>query len=804
MPKLPRYRVLNINRQKHRSTPSVERLLKRLSLRNSWTQWLQTLPQKVLPPGGNCQQCSSRNSKNPNLILIFLIAIISLTAAAGYPFYNQPLLKEGAIAPETVLAPQTAEILNFAATEAQRQAKRLGLIPVLIVDNSLNQEITEDLANKIDLIDEIRAIAGSFPFTSTGILSTSTQTYLSQASSESWERILKYSDYGAQIKVDAAESMAIADLFNYKRSRSAAEVNNLINSIQSRRDRYRQAIAKIFPPILPAVLDLSDSDWEVTKVGLLQVNERILAQGIPRGLSNATLESAIAVQLSPILSATARQVSTELLLNSLKPNLITDTAATQRQMEQAANQVNPVFISVKQGDRVVARGEKISESEFLVLEYFGLSRRSINWSGLFGFTAIIAAAISLFIVAERKIRIDARSKPLRQRDYGLILLLSLTTPLLSQLGAYYTNLIAVGWLIGSFYHPVLATAVISLLAGLTIATLKVSWDYLVASTVAGIIAAHWAGKMRSREELAFLGAGVVVTQATVYFLLRFIAYGSRGAIGYLFIDALRSSAPALGWSIFALGISPYLEHLFDLITPIRLVELANPNRPLLKRLAAETPGTFQHTIFVANLAEAAARELGLNVELVRTGTLYHDIGKMHDPMGFIENQMGGVNKHDEIKNPWKSAQIIKKHVSEGLVMARKYRLPKAIQAFIPEHQGTIQIAYFYHQARQLAAGNPGIAVNEADFRYAGPIPQSPETAVVMLADACEAALRSLKDAPPDTALMTIKKILHARWQEGQLIDSGLTKEQMPKIADTFLEVWKQSNHQRIVYPSQSK
>jgi cyclic-di-AMP phosphodiesterase PgpH len=346
----------------------------------------------------------------------------------------------------------------------------------------------------------------------------------------------------------------------------------------------------------------------------------------------------------------------------------------------------------------------------------------------------------------------------------------------------------------------IATVVLSLLVGLILATLKVGWDYLIASAIAGIVAARWAGKMRSREELAFLGAGVVLTQGGVYFLLSLLSSGGRVPVTSLCLESLRYSAPALGWSIFALGISPYLEHLFDLITPIRLVELANPNRPLLKRLAAETPGTFQHTIFVANLAEAAAKELGLNVELVRTGTLYHDIGKMHDPMGFIENQMGEVNKHDLIANPWESAQIIKKHVTEGSILARKYRLPKAVQAFIPEHQGTIRIAYFHHQAQQLAAENPHIAVDEADFRYAGPIPQSRETGIVMLADACEAALRSLKDAPPDTALITIKKIIQARWQEGQLSDSGLTIEDLPRIAQTFLDVWRQTNHQRIVYP----
>lgn len=311
-----------------------------------------------------------------------------------------------------------------------------------------------------------------------------------------------------------------------------------------------------------------------------------------------------------------------------------------------------------------------------------------------------------------------------------------------------------------------------------------------------------AHKRRSREELALLGIGIAVTQGCVFLFLTIVFEGVSGGKWYLiFINSLLFACSGLCWSIVALGLSSYLEQLFDLVTPIRLAELANPNRPLLKSLAANTPGTFQHTLFVASLAETAACRLGCNVELVRAGTLYHDIGKMHDPKAFIENQMGGPNKHDtEINDPWISAEIIKKHVSEGLVIARKHRLPTAIQAFIPEHQGTMQIAYFYHQAQQIAKENPYIEVNEADFSYDGPIPQSRETAIVMLADSCEAALRSLKDTTYEQALAVVNNILRARWQDNQLLDSGLTRAEMTQIAEIFVEVWQQFHHKRIAYP----
>ncbi|NEO28477.1 MAG: HDIG domain-containing protein, partial [Kamptonema sp. SIO4C4] len=358
-----------------------------------------------------------------------------------------------------------------------------------------------------------------------------------------------------------------------------------------------------------------------------------------------------------------------------------------------------------------------------------------------------------------------------------------------------------------FYNPTLAATQVSLLTGLSVysnvatGTAEViPWESLIAGATGGLLAALIAGRLRSREELALLGGGVGIMQGTVYFTITLVGSATAGTIwSVLLPGAAIFGVSGLAWCIVALGISPYLEKMFDLITPIRLSELSNPNRPLLKRLATEAPGTFQHTLFVSSLAEAAARELHANVELVRAGTLYHDIGKMHDPMGFIENQMGGPNKHDEINDPWKSADIIKKHVSKGLVMARKHNLPKALQDFIPEHQGTILISYFYFQAKQKARAE-GVDIEEKDFRYDGPIPQSRETGIVMLADACEAALRSLKDATPETALNMVNKIFKARWQDGQLVDSGLRREELSIIAEVFVRVWQQYNHQRIAYP----
>jgi len=190
----------------------------------------------------------------------------------------------------------------------------------------------------------------------------------------------------------------------------------------------------------------------------------------------------------------------------------------------------------------------------------------------------------------------------------------------------------------------LGLTVVGLLLPILAISLEMSKAALLAGAGGAILGSYIAQRLRSREELALLGIAIALTQGGIYLVVKILIGQAFGQGWYLVLrEAALFALSGLGWSVVALGLSPYLEKVFDLVTPIRLAELANPNRPLLKRLATETPGTFQHTLFVATLAEAAAKQLGCNVELVRAGTLYHDIGKMHDPLGFIENQMGRPN-----------------------------------------------------------------------------------------------------------------------------------------------------------------
>ncbi|OUL33536.1 hypothetical protein BV372_16135 [Nostoc sp. T09] len=729
---------------------------------------------------------------------MFVLIVLLLSSGLGYRFYNQPKLDVGKIAPQTLTAPISVHVEDVKTTEERRREARSGASAVWVVDQQVNEEIHQNLQQLLTQGDKIREKLGNFPFVKTSILSTATQTYLRQAPEPQWQTVLQTLEKNSNLTgLNSAQKRAVKELRTYR------DFSQLLKAIAQARQRYSMTLNSLSEneTLYDATfLNLSDADWQETQIQVRQTLERMLAQGIYSRLSKDNLNYAIEMQVSVSVPKTAQSLARRLLSAVITGNLIKDIEQTKLIAEQAAQAVEPTIVSIQKGEVIVKAGEKITQADFVLLDRFQLSQRGIDSLHLMGFSGMVGLAVAVFRLVERRIR-----PKLRSSDYILILFLTLSAPLLIVLTKSFTGLPAIGLLLGSFCGTAIGGTVMGLLTILLSIGTELSWHDLIPSAAGGILGGLMAGQwrfpareaLRTREELATLGILIGLTQGVVYLLVNTaIAPLWYAVLGTAVINGLAG----LIWSILALGLSPYLEALFDLVTPIRLAELSNPNRPLLKRLAHETPGTFQHTLFVATLAEAAARALNCNVELVRAGILYHDIGKMHDPLGFIENQMGGPNKHDAINDPWKSAEIIKKHVSEGLVMARQYKLPSAIQAFIPEHQGTILIAYFYQAAQQQQKHNPEIVLHASDFRYDGPIPQSKETGIAMLADACEAALRSQKDATPEAALIMVNKILKARWQDNQLVDSGLTRQEMSQIAYIFVQVWQQFHHKRIAYP----
>ena len=256
----------------------------------------------------------------------------------------------------------------------------------------------------------------------------------------------------------------------------------------------------------------------------------------------------------------------------------------------------------------------------------------------------------------------------------------------------------------------------------------------------------------------------------------------------------------IGSAIVTTGILPYLENAFNITTPLKLLDLAQPNHPLLQRLLLDAPGTYHHSVMVGNLAETAASNIGANPIVVRVGAYYHDIGKIKRPGFFAENQVGNEKPHDKLA-PSLSTLIVTSHIKDGVDLCRDYKLPQMIIDIVEQHHGTMLVSYFYQQATENEHGE---CLTEDDFRYVGPRPQSKEAALIMLADACEAAVRSISKPNVNRIEAMVRKLIRERLHDGQLDECNLTLKDLNIIGDVFTRVLSSMFHKRIEYPESVK
>lgn len=314
---------------------------------------------------------------------------------------------------------------------------------------------------------------------------------------------------------------------------------------------------------------------------------------------------------------------------------------------------------------------------------------------------------------------------------------------------------------------------------------------LVAGGTAALVVRPTSQRDQSYIWMIVIAAAVAVTMAALD-----LALGTERE--RLLGDVLRAAAASVVSVIAAMLVTPIAERFTGRETHLTLVEWGDLNRPLLQRLSLEAPGTYAHTIAIANLAEAAARAIGANALLARVGAYYHDIGKLSKPQYFVENQSRGRNPHDKLK-PQTSASIIRNHIREGIELAEAEGVPQSIRVFITEHHGTSTIAYFLEKARER--GGDGALTSTAEFIYPGPVPQSAETAVVMLADGVEAATRALAEPTPERIRDVIELVVRQRLEQGQLRDTPLTLRQLTLVKQEFARVLSGMYHSRIDYPT---
>ncbi len=513
----------------------------------------------------------------------------------------------------------------------------------------------------------------------------------------------------------------------------------------------------------------------------------------PEELPRAQMQARVAIRALQ-LSGRTMTLASALVQGALGPNITIDVAETQRLQQRAAESVEPVTTRILRGEIVVRRGEVVTEAHMQKLAALGLVRAPFSWQRPLGVALIVVLLVATSFAYLRQYHPDiwAEDRLLLVWSLAVVLTVGLARALVAQVNPYAIPLAAGAVLIAVLLRPRLAlytAAVISMMAATVVgADIRLGLVTFVGSSV-GVYAIK---RIVHRTDLMLAGAWVGGANAICILALNLM--DQLPWYPDIATDAIYGSANGVIVGVIAIGTLPYLEQLFGLVTPIKLLELSNPSHPLLRRMQVEAAGTYHHSLIVANLAEAAADAIGADSLLVRVGAYYHDVGKLRRPVFFVENQAGVENPHEKMA-PSLSALTLLSHVRDGLELAREYGLPSAVADFIPQHHGTNLITYFYHQALQR-----GDAVSEEVFRYEGPKPQSREAAVVMLADAVEGATRALPKPTPDRIEQTARRIIRDKLDDGQLNESNLSFRDLDVIARTFSRLLATMFHPRIEYP----
>ena len=500
----------------------------------------------------------------------------------------------------------------------------------------------------------------------------------------------------------------------------------------------------------------------------------------------------------------------------IRPNVVLDQPTTAAARETEASRVQPVVITLKRNQVVAREGDTITPtilSQINAIKNTG--QKSSGWAKLFGLLIVVIAVYwAAWKFAEHR-RSSALSIS-KQKAFALVGSAILVQTALMKVGFMFGDGVAASMqaplndpAIWNFAIPFAAA---SLLVAMLVDTQLAFLAGMITAIFAGMLAPggmqkalfamvscsaaiYGIGRYRERQSVTL--AGVLVGAVNAVMAVALIAYSGQPLTLKTFLMATACGiAGGLLTAVFAAGGLPINESLFGILTDVKLLELSNADLPVLGQLALRAPGTNQHSHAVGQLAEDACRAVGANPLLARIGALYHDIGKLAAPEYFVENQQGD-NPHDRLR-PYQSAKIITSHVTYGARLAKEIGLPRKIADFIPQHHGTRTLHYFLRKAQ--AQAKPNETIDEADFRYPGPKPQFKEAAIMMLADSCEAAARSLARPDPENIRAIVVKIVDAIISDGQLDECDVTLQELTTIREAMISALTAIYHARIDYP----
>jgi len=533
-----------------------------------------------------------------------------------------------------------------------------------------------------------------------------------------------------------------------------------------------------------------------------QTLEKVLEVGITESDYQANYVTKI-IKQNMVRDVSKRQVSviTALLEQVIVPNLVIDEFATDIARQNAQNTVKPYEMKFQKGDIIIRKGEPVTNLKQDALRQAGLNVYELDFKALFSMYLIVVLGVLIYLSYMKYFEdkfLEHKYLSLSASLTGGVVLFGMLLP--SGFSPYILPIPAYVFILAIFTSPRIAFVAGTVLLMIMAVGFHYSSAFLCTFTLLMLVSAIAVSKIRYSKRMDLLKVGIFVSIAgaiialSIFMLEKCLIDVSNSLIlkntCFMFINGILSS-------IIVLGTLPIFESTFKIITPYGLSELADANQPLLKRLQFDAPGTYHHSLMVANLSEAAAEAIGANPVLARVGAMYHDIGKLKRPLFFVENQ-----SYFKIENPHNnftpriSKMIITSHTKDGLELAKEYSLPQDVQDFIIQHHGEGLASYFYNQAvKEEGAEN----VKEEQFRYTGPKPNKKETAILMLADAVESAVRAMDDADAEEMQRVIDKIIMERIIDGQLSDSPLTLLDIKIISATFNRVLRGMKHNRIKY-----
>jgi len=612
-------------------------------------------------------------------------------------------------------------------------------------------------------------------------------------------------------EVSETNRKTVEDFFEYceeLRNNNVDALGTVLRNKQEMADLIKKALKESFS------LDLSTSvSYTLANISFVQFNHvksealsvtdllsmyALDVQTLPIEINNAVSELQD-FSTNANTNYVSNQELLKVLLNSLlKPNATYDAKATEAEKEAAYANAMSEPAMIQKGTRIVSVGETITPkiySQLKDLDLLSGSRFDLKLLiGIIVYVFIIFFAGAFYLLRhEKDFMIDSKT--------GISLILAFVVPVVS--GVYLSNI-----------HPLFSTIIftsvifstyLGIQGGITLSTLALLFilpmsgfdtELVFVSLIGIYICCVIAGQRNHRYNSATLIILTCLGSVFASFAYNLVTQASKTDT----FNSLLWSAVGSGCSVIAaIGCQPLFELISNTASPMRLLDLAQQSHPLLKRLFLEAPGTYQHSIMVANLADSAAEAIGANALLAKVGSYYHDIGKLECPEYFTENQQDGVNPHDHLPVE-KSIQIITAHPSDGLKLAKKAYLPLPIQSIILEHHGTTCPGYFYQKAKKDAEEKGEPLPNKSDFSYKGSVPSTKESAIIMIADSCEAAIRSkgVRDLEETEALC--RKIIKQKIEEDQLVKSDLSFHDLELIISAFIQVYAGFFHERVKYP----